>query len=54
MQIVSIGDNLHEMLNSVFWVKNKKHISMFPAEIFTQSAKRLCIYMCCNVRKRNL
>ena len=26
MQIVSNGDNLHEMLNPVFWEKNKKNI----------------------------
>ena len=26
MQIVSIGDNLHEMSNPVFWEKNKKNI----------------------------
>ena len=35
MQIVSIGDTLPEMSNSVFW-KNK----MLSAENFTQSAKR--------------
>ena len=38
MQIVSIGDNLHEMSNSVFW-ENKKKINMLSAENFTQSAK---------------
>ena len=27
MQIVSIGDNLHEMLNPVFWEKIKKSIT---------------------------
>ena len=26
MQIVSVGDNLHEMLKPVFWEKNKKKI----------------------------
>ena len=27
MQIVSTGDNLHEMSNAVFWGKNKKNIT---------------------------
>ena len=35
MQIVSNGDNLHEMSKSVFWEKYFK----MSAEIFTQSAK---------------
>ena len=39
MQIVSIGDNLHEMSNQ-FSKKNKeKYFKMLSAEIFTQSAK---------------
>ena len=34
MQIVSIGDNLHEMSNPVFWEKNKKNInSLSSAEL---------------------
>ena len=44
MQIVSIGDNLHEMSNP-FPGKNKKKykkntVSLSSAEIFTQIAKR--------------
>ena len=40
MQIVSLGDNLHEMSNSVFWEKYEKYFKMLSAENFTQSAKR--------------
>ena len=40
MQIVSLGDNLHEMSNSVFWEKYEKYFKMSSAENFTQSAKR--------------
>ena len=40
MQIVSNGDNLHEMSNPVFWEnKKKKKIKTLSAESFTQSAK---------------
>ena len=39
MQVVSNGDNLHEMLNS-FSGKNKKNILKCRLLIFTQSAKR--------------
>ena len=35
MQIVSIGDNLHEMSNPVFW---EKYFKMLSTENFTQSA----------------
>ena len=36
MQIVSIGDNLHEMSKPVFLEKiNKKYVSMSSAENFT-------------------
>ena len=38
MQIVSYGDNLHEMSKPVFWEKYEKYFKM-SAEIFTQSAK---------------
>ena len=34
MQIVSIGDNLHEMSKPVFWEK-QKYFNMLFAEIFT-------------------
>ena len=39
MQVVSIGDNLHEMSNSVFWEKLEKYFSMPSAENFTQGTK---------------
>ena len=39
MQIVSIGDNLHEMSKPVFWANKKKYFSMLSAENFIQSAK---------------
>ena len=32
MQIVSIGDNLHEMSTPVLW-ENKKNIILWPAEL---------------------
>ena len=35
MQIVSIGDNLHEMPNPVFLEKYEVHFNMFSAENFT-------------------
>ena len=34
MQIISIGDNLHEMSNPVFWGKQEKYFSMSSAENF--------------------
>ena len=40
MQIVSIGDNLHEMSNHVFWEKLEKYYKMLSVENFTRSAKR--------------
>ena len=44
MQIVSIGDNLHEKSKPVFWEKTKKNIIILSfqnvsAKIFTQRAK---------------
>ena len=33
MQIVSLGDNLHEMLYPIFW--EKKKFKMLSAEFFT-------------------
>ena len=39
MQIVSIGDNLHEMSNPVFCEKQEKYQKMSSAENFTQNAK---------------
>ena len=39
MQIVSTGDNLHEMSNPIFWKKkSEKYFRMLSAEIFTQHA----------------
>ena len=44
MQIVSLGDNLHEMSNSIFWKKKKKKkknsVKMLSGENFTQHAKQ--------------
>ena len=40
MQIVSSGDNLHEMSKPVFWETYKKYFNISAAENFTQSAKR--------------
>ena len=37
MQIVSIGDNLHEMPNPVFFDKYVKYFNMSSAEKFTQN-----------------
>ena len=39
MQIVSIGDNLHEMSNPVFLEKQEKYFKMLSTENFTQGAK---------------
>ena len=38
MQIVSTGDNLHEMSKHVFKENKKKYFNMMSAENFTQSA----------------
>ena len=38
MQIVSIGDNMHEMSKPVFWEKSEKYFKM-SAEFFSQSVK---------------
>ena len=40
MQIVSNGDNLHEMSYPVLW---KKYFNMSSAESFTRSTKRLIL-----------
>ena len=39
MQIVSTGDNLHEMSNSVFWGQKEKYSNISSPENFTQTAK---------------
>ena len=39
MQIVSIGDNLHEMSKPDFWENREKYYKMSSAENFTQSAE---------------
>ena len=39
MQIVSSGDNLHEMSNPIFCEKQAKYSKMSSAEFFTQHAK---------------
>ena len=40
MQIVSLGDNLHEMSKPIFWKKIRKYFKILSAEVFTQNAKR--------------
>ena len=39
MQIVSLGDNLHEKSKPIFWENLEEHFKMSSAEIFTQHAK---------------
>ena len=39
MQIVSLGDNLHEVLNPISRKNKKKYLKMLSAENFTQHAK---------------
>ena len=39
MQIVSFGDNLHEMPDHIFWENKKKRYKMLFAKNFTQHAK---------------
>ena len=36
MQIVSSGDNLHEISNLICWEKNKKNITNLSSAEFTQ------------------
>ena len=36
MQIVSTGDNLHEISKPIFWENKKKYFNMSSAENFTQ------------------
>ena len=38
MQIVSLGDNLHEVSNPIFKEKSEKYFKMSSSEIFTQQA----------------
>ena len=38
MQIVSTGDNLHEMSKPVFWEKWEKYFNMLSAKKFTHHA----------------
>ena len=40
MQIVSLGDNFHEISNPIFWkkIKNTLYFKMLSTEIFTQHA----------------
>ena len=39
MQIVSIGDDMHEMSKTCFWENLEIYLKMFFADFFTQSAK---------------
>ena len=43
MQIVSSGDNFHEMSKPVFWEKCAKYFKMLLLEIFTQNVQ--CEYV---------
>ena len=38
---LSIGDNLHEVSNPIFWEKQEFFFKMSPADIITQHAKEL-------------
>ena len=38
MQTVSVGDNLHKMLNLDIWEKQEKFFNMLSAENFTKQA----------------
>ena len=40
MQIVSIGDKLHEISKPVFWEKEEKYCNMSSSDNFTQGAVR--------------
>ena len=51
MQIVSWGDNLHEMSNPVFWEKQEKYFKMLSAENFTQSASLLDTTPCSEIKR---
>ena len=52
MQIVSIGDNLHEMLNPVFW---EKYFRMWSADNFTKykALRQLIRELSGSVKKKN-
>ena len=41
MQIVSLGDNLHEMSEPAFWEKNKKNIINLLSAELTQSVVKV-------------
>ena len=41
MQIISTGDNLHEVLKPVFWEKQEKYFNMSSAENFTQVLRQI-------------
>ena len=42
-----IGDNLHKMSNPVFWEKIRKYFKMSSAEIFTERAKHVALFINC-------
>ena len=46
MQIVSNGDNLHEMSNPIFREKQEKYFKLVSAENFTQSVKSYLSMKC--------
>ena len=50
MQIVSNGDNLHEMSNPVFWGKNKKeYFKLSSAQIFIRVLSVKLIFTCWHI-----
>ena len=44
MQIVSIGDNLHEMSNPIFWEKKKKIITNLSSPELAQREVKIKIF----------
>ena len=51
MQFISLGDNLHEMLNPIFWENKKNIFSLSSAEFFPNmksgfEATDLDLYKC--------
>ena len=47
MQIVSSGDNLHEMLNPVFWEKKEKNIINLPSAENAQKMVQVKPFISC-------
>ena len=54
MQIVSIGDNLHEMSNPVFWIKIKKNINLLSAGLAQGVVKVKCTIFTANIQPEHV